>query len=324
MVVKNNESISYKEMWRILHAVDMPIYIAGHLKPDQDSFCSSLALSKILTKLEKETNVLLLKKDKSEFNWINDVEFFNVTEKIIHDEYVFIALDLNEKKRLGIFEKFFDEAKIKINIDHHQNNKYEADYTITNPSASSTCQMIYELAESNEFVFINKEISELLYSGMMNDTNCFSRRLDENTFSVAQKLINNGVDYSKIIKQTYAGRSLYEVKAFATAVNEIEYLGFHYIVIDKTRSCYSGLSHNQIVKKLAEDLRKINEIDVFLVLIKEDDKIIAKIMTNTSSNANVIAEIFGGGGHAKEAGFTVKMSEKEIIKKVKEYIESKH
>ena len=161
----------------------------------------------------------------------------------------------------------------------------------------------------------------MLYAGMMNDTNCFSRRLDDKTLLVAQKLVNYGIDYNKIIKETYKSRSMYEMKALAQAMNDIKFDYFHYLIIDKSKECYKELSHNQIVKKLAEDLRVISEIKIFVVLIKNDSKIVGKVMTNESDNANIIAELFGGGGHKREAGFTItNITENEIIEKVKNYL----
>ena len=59
------------------------------------------------------------------------------------------------------------------------------------------------------------------------------------------------------------------------------------------------------------------------MLIKQGNTIVAKTMTNISEKANLIAEIFGGGGHKKEAGFTVEnMSVEEIILKTKEYLKN--
>jgi nanoRNase/pAp phosphatase (c-di-AMP/oligoRNAs hydrolase) len=64
-------------------------------------------------------------------------------------------------------------------------------------------------------------------------------------------------------------------------------------------------------------------MDVFIVLIKDNDTIVAKCMSNTSENADKIASLFGGGGHKKEAGFTVSNIEiSTIIDKVKTYLKS--
>ena len=43
-------------------------------------------------------------------------------------------------------------------------------------------------------------------------------------------------------------------------------------------------------------------------------------MSNISENANIIAELFGGGGHKKEAGFTVyDVTIEDILKTCKLY-----
>ena len=92
-------------------------------------------------------------------------------------------------------------------------------------------------------------------------------------------------------------------------------------VVDKSLPEYQDLTHNNIVKQIAEDLRKIDGIDVFLMLIKNGDTIVAKVMSNTSENADKLAGVFGGGGHKKEAGFTVKnMTVEEIVEKAKEFL----
>ena len=310
-----------KEINQTIKDTELPIYISGHLKPDQDSICSSLALAKYLETLQKEVYVLLETKDIEVINWLNDTKF--IVDRVSHDEYAFIALDVNEKKRLGNYEFDFDKAKLKINIDHHEDNKNEAQYIYSDPKMSSTCEMVYNLISSNEKFKIDEYIANNLYSGMVNDTNLFSRRLSDKTLVIAQELINTGANYQYIIQKTLKERSLYEFKALAKLINEIEYDGFHYVVIDKNDPTYSNLSHNQIVKKIAEDLRTIEGMDIFILLIKDNDTIISKCMSNISANADKIASLFGGGGHKKEAGFTIKnVQVEDILKEIKNYIKT--
>ena len=299
---------------------DLPIYIAGHLKPDQDSVGSCLALAEFLKAYGKKACVLLEEKDKDILNWKGDYSL--VTSEVVHDKYNFFMLDMNEKKRLGSFEKWFDEAEFTVNIDHHQDNKFEADHTVSEPGISSTCEMIFEIISAFGKDYLTKSICEYLYAGMMNDTNCFSRRLSSKTLAVAQKLINKKIDYTHIIKKTFSERSFYEFKALAKLVSEIkEDDGFNYVVVDKSKEEFSKLSHNAIVKQIAEDLRKIEGFDVFLMLIKNTDSIVAKVMSNISSNADKIATVFGGGGHKKEAGFTVKdMTIEEIVEQTRNHL----
>ena len=303
----------------LLNLNSLPIYIGGHVKPDQDSVGSCLALANFLSKLGKEVYVLIEDFDKDILSWKGD--YSKVVSEVKDEKFNFIALDLNEKKRLSRFVEYFDNAEYKINIDHHQDNKYEADYTLSIPGISSTCEIIYEIIVSHGKEFLDKDICDYLYAGMMNDTNCFTRRLSKKTMTIAQKLINFGADYTYIIKKTFSGRTMYQFKALAKLVNEIQFDGFHYVIVDKSLPEYKDLSHNNIVKQIAEDLRTIEGIDVFLMLIVNGDTIVAKVMSNISENADKLAAVFGGGGHKKEAGFTVKnVTVEKIIDKAKEFL----
>lgn len=303
----------------LLNLNSLPIYIAGHIKPDQDSVGSCVALANFLNKNGKTAFVLLEDFDREILDWKPECNC--ITNSVDAQKYNFIALDLNEKKRLGAFEQYFDKAEYKLNIDHHQDNKYEADFTLSIPGISSTCEIIYEIINTENKTYFDKDTCDYLYAGIMNDTNCFTRRLSKKTMAIAQKLINFGADYNYIIKKTFSERSMYEFKALAKLVSEIQYDEFYYAVVDKSLPEFANLTHNQIVKKIAEDLRKIQGIDVFLILIKTNDTIVAKVMSNVSENADKLASVFGGGGHKKEAGFTVKnVSIQEIIDKTKDFL----
>lgn len=298
---------------------NLPIYLAGHIKPDQDSVCSCIALAEYLKNLGKNVKVLLNKKDESIIDWLKDNSL--IVNNVNDNKYNFIALDVNEKSRLGEYEKDFDNAIIKFNIDHHQNNKYEANYTLSEPGKSSTCELIFKLIGKKEN--LNLKICNCLYAGMMADTNCFTRRLSNRTLTIAQKLINFGVNYVEIIKETFSKRSMYEFKALSKLIDEIKFDGFHYVVVDQQKQEFTKLSHNSIVKVIAEELRKIEEIDIFLLFIKNGNIITTKTMSNKCEIADKIAFNFGGGGHKKEAGFTVtNMTIEQIVLKTKEYLKS--
>lgn len=304
----------------ILSLNELPIYIAGHIKPDQDSICSCLALAEWLSLNKKTAYVLVKSGDENLIDWFGGSNL--IKNKIDDEKYNFIALDLNDMTRLGDFYEGFKSANYSINIDHHQGNDYQANLTISQPNMSSTCEIIYEIIKSEKIAQLKKSICELLYSGMMNDTNCFSRRLSKNTMKIAQNLINCGVDYARIIKQTYSSRTLYSFKALAKIVSEINVKdGIYYSVIDKNLPEFSSLTHNQIVKQIAEDIRKIDSIDIYIMMIKTDDTIVGKVMTNISESACDIATMLGGGGHKKEAGFTIKnVMPNDIINKISNFL----
>ena len=138
----------FQKMNKILSELDeLPIYIAGHIKPDQDSICSCLALAEFLKNKGKTVYVLINKADESIIDWQGKSDF--IVNEIKDKNYNFIALDLNEMKRLGDFYEGFKSAKFTINIDHHQDNLFEANETLSIPGISSTCEMIFEIIKNS-------------------------------------------------------------------------------------------------------------------------------------------------------------------------------
>ena len=317
-------TFQFKQFKQTIKNSSKPIYIAGHINPDQDSICSSLALARFLEKLGKATHVLIEDYDRNVLTPHDDINHTErlVVNDIIEQDYIFIALDLNETYRLGRYEQHFKNSNLTINIDHHQGNKTNANLVISQTDKSSTCEIIYNLIMSYDSIYLDQDIANYLYTGIMTDTSCFSRRISPTTMPIAQKLINMGVNYEKKIKSTFSHRTLYELKALASLIENIKYDEcLHYLIIDKSLEQYSSLTHNQITKTIAEELRKIEDMDIFLIFIVDKNSITAKCMSNITKNANLIAEYFGGGGHKGEAGFTVNnMSVEEIIQKTKNYL----
>ena len=82
----------------VLKSLDkaVPVYIAGHTSPDQDSINSCLCLKYLLEAMGLDAYVLLSSSDKNILSWQEHVE--EVSNAVTHENYVFIALDLNDTK----------------------------------------------------------------------------------------------------------------------------------------------------------------------------------------------------------------------------------
>ena len=309
----------FEKFKNILCDLDLPIYISGHIRPDQDSICSSLALMEYLKSKNKDVHTLLRQNDMGEINWLNDNS--GIISEVTDSNYALVMLDMNDSARLGDYKPYFERAKITINIDHHEENKFEADYTLSMPDMSSTCEMIYNIIKADVDYKFSKKVVDLIYSGMFNDSHSFSRRITESTLSDAQELINLGADYKNIIKWTFSNRTMYQMRALSKIIENIKFDGIHYVTVDMSKPEFCDLTYNQLVKQIAEDIRVIEDIKIFIMMIKYTDKTVCKVTSALDVNADQIARVFGGGGHKKEAGFTVTdMDEKQIVNKAKEFL----
>ncbi len=342
---------------KLLSLPDLPIFIAGHKSPDQDSIGSCLVLCRVLRALGKQAWILCHKEDTSLVSWqnidpliITDFELLLQNEKflkennnfskniypnldnekniktenlqkMLHNGYIFIALDLNDFSRLDCPQIFLN-ATYTINIDHHQGNTTNANFVMSCSAPSSTCEIMYRLIEKMDKSLLTLENCENLYCGILTDTNSFSRRLSNRTLEIVQNLVNQGVDYYKLNQLVLWRRTATELECSGLLAQKIVNAGkFCYVVCDKNMEYAKSLSQNVLFKKVAEDLRKIDGINIFVFLLDYGDKIVAKVMTNNCDIADKISSQFeGGGGHKKEAGFTTGLGIDKILNIISNYL----
>lgn len=311
---------------KLITLPNLPIFIAGHTTPDQDSIGSCLVLCRVLRELKKNTYVLCKKEETSLVSWqnIEDLVITNIEDYLQNNnikKYIFIALDLNDLSRLD-YSKIFLNATYTINIDHHQGNSTNANFILSCSTPSSTCEILYRLIEKINKSYLTLDNCQNLYCGILTDTNCFSRRISNRTFEIAQDLINHKIDYYKLNRLVLWGKTPNElVCSGLLAQNIIKMDKFHYVVCDKELMDKNQLTQSVLVKKVAEDLRKIDGINILVFLIDYKNKIVAKVMTNDCDIADKISSQFaGGGGHKREAGFTTTLKTKEIIEIISKYL----
>ena len=172
------------------------VAIAGHVKPDGDCVGSTLAVYNYIRKYHPEMEVELhLEPIPNIFKFLANADKIDSSyiEKEPYD--LFIALDCGDEKRLG------NAAKRTFCVDHHISNQNFADANYIFPEASSTCELVYELIDEEK---ITKEIAECIYVGIVHDTGVFQYSCtSEKTMEAAGVLMGMGIDFPKIVDQTF-------------------------------------------------------------------------------------------------------------------------
>ena len=142
--------------------------LAGHVRPDGDCVGSTLGVYNYIRKYYPDVDVrLYLEPIPNIFKFLNFSSEIrsDYEESVVFD--LFIAMDCGDEKRLGNAARYFQEAKHTACIDHHVSNQSFAEENYIFPDASSTCELICELLDTEK---ITKEIAECLYTGMVTDT----------------------------------------------------------------------------------------------------------------------------------------------------------
>lgn len=299
------------------------IGIAGHVRPDGDCAGSTLAVYNYIKNNYPNTDVrLYLEPIPNIFKFLQRSEEIrsDYTDEIDFD--LFIALDCSDLGRLGNAAKYFEHAKETLCIDHHVTNGAFATDNYIFPKASSTCELVFELLEKEK---ITREIAECLYTGMVHDTGVFQYSCTSaKTMNIAGQLMEMGIDYPKIVDETFYTKTFNQNKILGQALlNSKLFLDGKVIA--------SVISHQEMqdfdvlpkhLDGIVNQLRITKDVKVALFLYEnEDGTFKGSLRVNGEFDVAKIAAVFGGGGHVKAAGFSIEGPAEGAISRVVAEIE---
>ncbi|MCR5545228.1 MAG: bifunctional oligoribonuclease/PAP phosphatase NrnA [Lachnospiraceae bacterium] len=292
--------------------------IAGHVRPDGDCVGSTLAVYNYISTYYPNVDLhVYLETIPTIFHFLKNSDKI---EEATEDELVFdlfICCDCRELGRLGKAGHYFTDAKTTFCVDHHIGQGNYADYEYIIPDDSSTCELIFDCMDEEK---VTKEIAECLYVGMVHDTGVFQYTCTSSkTMNVAGKLMDKGIDYSRIIDETYYQKSYKQNLVLGKALLKSKlYLNDRVIVsyITKEEMEEFGVLPRHL-EGIVQQLRNTKEAEVAIFLYQTDEKGY-KVSTRATGDVNltVLAGKFGGGGHAKASGFSVYENPESAIKKI--------
>lgn len=316
--MKNILLNNIEEISKILMNLTNDIIISGHKNADYDSMCSSLALAYSLKKLNKNVKVYI------ESESVNKIDYFGLNDLLCNqfnsNNYTFIALDTNRISRLpSDVEGYYKNAKYKINIDHHNGNTTNADYILSDGDIGSTCEIIYNIINKMN-IKIDKKLSELIFTGIISDTNLFSNNASSNTFLIVSELLKNNIDNELLVKKFYLEKTKDEMDIVMYINNNLENVGFHFAVLDMKKELFNKVSYSDISKSCIPFILNRKDIDILMIIMDYGNKKKGEIRSKNNIDVSKLAELLTGGGHTHAAGFSNKKEIKDIIEITKKYI----
>lgn len=191
------------EYVKTLLSVPKQVAIIAHRNPDGDALGSSLGLQIFLEKLGHSVKVVMPSEAPSTFSYlprIGEMTVFDLkhdaARAVIDEAEVIFALDFNGLDRVDKLGEniSFSKAK-KVLIDHHLDPEPFDDYRFVDTSASSTAELVYLFIEAlDELRKLDVEIGTCLFTGLITDTGSFKYATRPQTYHVAAKLKELGVD----------------------------------------------------------------------------------------------------------------------------------
>ena len=312
-------------MKKILEAVRgaKRIAISGHIRPDGDCVGSCMGLYLYLTKELPDAEVdVFLETPSDVFDCIQGVELIkdaSACPEAVYD--VFIALDCT-KDRLGAAEVIFEKAKKTINIDHHISNSGCGDVNYLRADASSASELVYELLDGEK---LDTEIAKALYIGIIHDTGVFQySNTAPATLIATSELITFGFNFSQIIEETFYEKTYAQNQILGqTLLESVLFMDGSCIVavVSKEMLDFYGVTGKDL-DGIINQMRNTRGVEC-AILLYELDTLEYKVSMRSGGriNVSVIAQDFGGGGHVRAAGCTIKGVAQDIIHTILEKIE---
>ena len=300
------------------------IVILTHENPDGDAIGSGLALYNALKDMGKNPDLII-----SEFP--RTFEFLPGADEIkkgsdIEKYDLAISVDCATIKMLNGFANYFENAEVKISIDHHSTNTMFGDINYVSPDAPACAQILIVLL--NYFkIEVTKEIGTCILAGIITDTGGFKYSgVTAETFEFVAWLLNKGINVSKIYRKVLQTKTRANFELNRIASNRLEFfedgkVAFTYITKEDEEKVNAESGDHEGIVETGRDIEGV-EVSVF---IRETDKG-CKISMRSNEYVNVsdVCLLLGGGGHIHAAGVTmqctIEQAKEKILRQIKAVI----
>ncbi|MBR1503525.1 MAG: bifunctional oligoribonuclease/PAP phosphatase NrnA [Prevotella sp.] len=313
------------------------ILITCHKSPDGDAIGSCLGVAEYLRSLGKEPVVIVPDQYPDFLMWLPN------TEKILrYDKQrdkadllfkiadLIFCLDYNTPSRVDEMEPSLIASPAKrVLIDHHLNPDVPADITISEPEASSTCELVFRLVwQTGAFPTLGRHFAVPIYCGMMTDTGGFTYNSSRpEIYFIISELLTKHIDKDKIYRNVYHNYSESRIRLMGYVMYE------KLVYLPEYNTAFYALTREELrrfrfIKGDAEGLVNIPQQIKGLRLsisLREDtekaDLVWVSLRSVDNFPCNLMAEeFFNGGGHLNAAGGRLNCSIDEAVKIVRDAI----
>ncbi len=285
------------------------ILLVTHDNPDGDAIASACLMAEVLKLADKKFSIYCYSQINDQFNFLPHLEkFTNHYDNFNFD--LIIALDCGSIKRTKLDKELINRTsdQLILEIDHHPKTENYADLEIRDSAAAATTEILYYFLKANK-IKINKNMANCVLTGIMTDTgNFLYPSTSPETITIASEMLKAGARLPQIMENTWRNKSVASMKAWGKAMSNLQ-------VNKKYNFAFTVLLADDVPADVSEEdldgmsgfLSNLDQVNGLLLLRELKDGEIKGSLRTSKSGLDVsrLARIFGGGGHARAAGFTV-------------------
>ena len=309
------------------------ILITTHRNPDGDAIGSSLGLLHYLNKLGHTTKIVAPSEYPDLLAWLKGAEDIIIydndpadTEEAVKAADIIFCLDFNSLDRI---DKVGDLVRkrdcTKIMIDHHLYPDDFAHYTLSDTTASSTSEMIFDFVEALEDKeLIDKVIGECVFTGILTDTGSFKYSTSPKLFRIVSELLALGVDDYKLQDLIFNSMTEKQLRLLGHCLdNRMEILEEYKTgIITLTKDDYSHFDIQRgDTEGIVNQLLKIKNVKMAAFITEQPTIVKISLRSKGDFSVQQIAQKhFKGGGHKNAAGGASFQGLKATVRKFKELL----
>lgn len=322
--------MEHLEDLKALLSVPKDIVITTHRNPDGDAIGASLALYHYLNQSGHTVKVMAPSEYPDFLSWMpgaQDILIFDVhtekgTEWLKRADIIFV-LDYNDLERVDRMGEIIAPLTcVKVMIDHHLYPEPFADYVLSDTSASSTCELIYDFLDMlGHLNRIDLRVGDSIFTGILTDTGSFKYSTSPKLFRIVADLIDRGVDDIRLQDMIFNSMEEKHLRLLGHCLyNRLEILEEFYTgIITLSKEDYEKYSISRgdtegIVNFLLQ-LKKV-KLAVFI----HEQPTITKLSLRSKGDFSVqeiAKQHFKGGGHKNASGGSSYAGLKATVKKFK-------
>ena len=279
------------------------IIIHRHKNPDGDALGSQLGLYHVIKDSFPEKEVYTVGDLTPRYSFMLTRPMDEIPDELYSGA---LAIVLDTSAKALISDERYTTAEASARMDHHLFVEKICDEEVVATNYESCAGLVAAMAMECGLT-VSPVAAKVMYTGMITDSGRF--RYDSTsaeTFRVASFLMERRFDTSDIYRNLYADELSYiQLRAKFTLKIQLATSKVAYIYTEKDEAAGFGVDTFTISRGMVNSMGEIRGVESWVNFTETEDGVLCEIRSNTH-NINPIAVKYGGGGHQKASGATLK------------------
>lgn len=279
------------------------IIIHRHKNPDGDALGCQIGLKHMLKDTYPHKEIFVVGDMTPRYAFMADAPMDEVPDEAYEGA---LAMVLDTSAKSLISDERYATATATARIDHHIFVEEICQAEVTDTSFESCCGLVTALAIEGNLT-VSPVAAKALYTGMITDSGRFRyNSTSAQTFRMAAFLMERRFETGDIYRNLYADELFFiQLRAKITLKIETTPHRVAYVYNTADEVAEYGADTFTISRGMVNVMSEIRGIDTWVNFTETEGGVLCEIRSN-KYNINPIAVKYGGGGHQKASGCTLK------------------